>query len=278
MGSRFTYSRWDGTQKGFDLDAEGLFGELTDDLLYHGDVNAALRRMMQEGMRDRNGDRVQGLRELMEKLRQQRQDTLDQFDLGGVYDEIASELNDIVDEERHAVEQATDAAERSGDERRANTARDAAAERNFRLDMLPNDLAGKVRELSAYDFESGEAQQRFEQLMEKLKQQLTQQIVDKMSGAMQNMSPQDMARMKDMMASLNDLIEQRQAGAHPDDEQQAFEQFMQQFGDFFPENPQNVDELLDSLAQRAAAAQRMLNSMTAEQRAELMALSQQAFG
>ena len=122
MGSRFTYSRWDGTQKGFDLDAEGLFGELTDDLLYHGDVNAALRRMMQEGMRDRNGDRVQGLRELMEKLRQQRQDTLDQFDLGGVYDEIASELNDIVDEERHAVEQATDAAERSGDERRANTA------------------------------------------------------------------------------------------------------------------------------------------------------------
>ncbi|MEQ1703947.1 MAG: hypothetical protein ABMA25_27885, partial [Ilumatobacteraceae bacterium] len=126
MGSRFTYSRWDGTQKGFDLDAEGLFGELTDDLLYHGDVNAALRRMMQEGMRDRNGDRVQGLRELMEKLRQQRQDTLDQFDLGGVYDEIASELNDIVDEERHAVEQATDAAERSGDERRANTARDAA--------------------------------------------------------------------------------------------------------------------------------------------------------
>jgi uncharacterized protein with von Willebrand factor type A (vWA) domain len=259
MGSRFTYSRWDGTQKGFDLDAEGLFGELTDDLLYHGDVNAALRRMMQEGMRDRNGDRVQGLRELMEKLRQQRQDTLDQFDLGGVYDEIASELNDIVDEERHAVEQATDAAERSGDERRANTARDAAAERNFRLDMLPNDLAGKVRELSAYDFESGEAQQRFEQLMEKLKQQLTQQMVDKMSGAMQNMSPRDMARMKDMMASLNDLIEQRQAGAHPDDEQQAFEQFMQQFGDFFPENPQNLDELLQQMAQRMAAMQAMMN-------------------
>ena len=275
MGSRFTYSRWDGTQKGFDLDAEGLFGELTDDLLYHGDVNAALRRMMQEGMRDRNGDRVQGLRELMEKLRQQRQDTLDQFDLGGVYDEIASELNDIVDEERHAVEQATDAAERSGDERRANTARDAAAERNFRLDMLPNDLAGKVRELSEYDFESGEAQQRFEQLMEKLKQELMQQMVDKMSGAMQNMTPEDMARMKDMMASLNDLIEQRQAGAHPDDEQQAFEQFMQQFGDFFPENPQNLDELLQQMAQRMAAMQAMMNSMTPEQRAQLQQLSDQ---
>ena len=275
MGRRFTYSRWDGTQKGFDLDAEGLFGELTDDLLYHGDVNAALRRLMQQGMQDRNGERMQGLRELMDKLRQERADRLERSDLGGVYQEIADELDDIVDEERHAIENATADADRSGDERRAQTARDAAMDRNFRLDMLPNDLAGKVRELSAYDFESGEAQQRFEQLMEKLKQQLTQQMVDKMSGAMQNMSPQDMARMKDMMASLNDLIEQRQAGAHPDDEQQAFEQFMQQFGDFFPENPQNLDELLQQMAQRMAAMQAMMNSMTPEQRAQLQQLSDQ---
>ena len=275
MASRFTYSRWDGTQKGFDLDADGLFDELTDDLLYHGDVNAALRRMMQEGMRDRNGERVQGLRELMEKLREQRQDRLDQFDLGGVYDEIASELNDIVDEERHAIEQATSAAERSGDERRAGTARDAAAERNFRLDMLPNDLAGKVRELGAYDFESSEAQQRFEQLMEKLKQQLTQQMVDKMSSGMQDMTPQDMQRMKDMMAGLNELIEQRQAGADEATEREAFERFMEQFGDFFPENPQNLDELLQQMAQRMAAMQAMMNSMTPEQRAQLQQLSDQ---
>src|SRR4051794_31988710 len=61
MAARFTYSRWDGTQKGFELDADGLFEELTDDLLYHGDVNSALRRLMQQGMKDRNGERVQGL-------------------------------------------------------------------------------------------------------------------------------------------------------------------------------------------------------------------------
>ena len=147
--SRFTYSRWDGTQKGFDLDADGLFDELTDDLLYHGDVNAALRRMMQQGMRDRNGEQIQGLRELhASKLRQQRQQRLDQHDLGGVYQEIADALDDIIDEERHAIENATAEAERSGDERRAQNARDAAAERNFRLDMMPPDLAGKVRELS----------------------------------------------------------------------------------------------------------------------------------
>ena len=270
MVSRFTYSRWDGTQKGFDLDADTLFDSLTDDLLYHGDVNAALRKMMQQGMKDRNGDRMMGLREMLDKLRKERQERLDTHDLGGVYKEIADALDDIVDEERHAVEQATAEAERSGDERRAESARDAAAERNFRLDMLPNDLAGKVRELQAYDFESGEAQQRFEELMDKLRQQLMQQAVDQMSSAMQNMSPEDMQRTKDMMAALNEMLEKQQAGEDP-----GFEQFMEQYGDFFPENPQSLEELLEQMAQRMAAMQAMMNSMTPEQRAQLQQLSDQ---
>jgi uncharacterized protein with von Willebrand factor type A (vWA) domain len=270
MAARFTYSRWDGTQRGFDLDADGLFDELTDDLLYHGDVNSALRRMMQEGMRDRNGERLQGLRELMDKLRQQRQERLDQYDLGGVYSEIADELDDIVDEERHAIDNATQAAERSGDERRAQTARDSADDRNFRLDMLPDDLAGKVRELQAYDFESAEAAQRFEQLLDKIRQQLTQQMVEQMSGAMQNMTAQDMQRMKDMIAGLNEMLEKRERGEDP-----GFEQFMEAFGDFFPENPQTLDELLEQMARRMAAMQAMMNSMSPEQRAQLQQLSDQ---
>jgi uncharacterized protein with von Willebrand factor type A (vWA) domain len=270
MAARFTYSRWDGTQKGFDLDAEALFEELTDDLLYHGDVNSALRRLMQQGMQDRNGERMQGLRELMDKLRQQRQERLDQFDLGGVYQEIAAELDDIVDEERHAIENATQAAEHSGDERRADAAREAGMERNFRLDMLPPDLAGKVRELSAYDFESAEAAQRFEQLMDKLREQLMQQMVDKMSSAVQGMTPESMQRTKDMLAALNEMLEQRAAGREPD-----FESFMEQFGDFFPEQPETLDELLEQMAERMAAMQAMMNSMSPEQRAQLQQLSDQ---
>jgi uncharacterized protein with von Willebrand factor type A (vWA) domain len=270
MAARFTYSRWDGTQKGFDLDADALFEELTDDLLYHGDINSALRRLMQQGMRDRNGEQLQGLREILDRLRRERQERLDSGDLGGVYQEIADALDDIVDEERHAVDNATADAERSGDERRAEAARNAAAERNFRLDMLPDDLAGKVRELSSYDFESAEAARRFEELMERLRQQLMQQALDQMSSAVQQMSPEDMQRMKDMMAGLNEMLERRAAGEDPQ-----FEQFMEQFGDFFPENPQNLDELLEQMARRMAAAQAMLNSMTPEQRAQLQQLSDQ---
>jgi uncharacterized protein with von Willebrand factor type A (vWA) domain len=270
MAAKFTYSRWDGTQTGFSMDAEGILGELTDDLLYHGDLNAALRRLMREGMTDADGNRIEGLREMMERIRQRKQELEESGDLGGVYSEIAEALKDIVDEERHAVENAVRDAEASGDERRAETARDAAMERNFRLDMMPDDLAGMVRELQNYDFESNDARQRFEEMMDKLRQQMMQQVVDQMSEGMQNMSPEDMARMKDMMSALNEMIEAREQGEDP-----KFEEFMEKFGDFFPENPQSLDELLENMAQRMQAMQDLMNSLTPEQRSQMQQLSDQ---
>jgi uncharacterized protein with von Willebrand factor type A (vWA) domain len=246
MASRFTYSRWDGTQRGFEIDADSLLDELADELTYHGDINTAMRKMMQNGMRDLDGNQMPGLRELMKRLREQREQIQERGDLGGVYSEIADELNDIVDEERQV------------------------AGSNFTLDMLPDDLAGKIRELQHYDFESPSAQQRFESLMDKLREQLMQQQLDQMSSAVQNMSPEQMARTKDMMAALNDMLERRKNGEDPQ-----FEQFMEKFGDFFPENPQSLDELLEHMAQRMAMAQAMLNSMTPEQRAQLQQLSEQ---
>lgn len=246
MASRFTYSRWDGTQRGFEIDADSLLDELADELTYHGDINTAMRKMMQNGMRDLDGNQMPGLRELMKRLREQREQIQERGDLGGVYSEIADELNDIVDEERQV------------------------AGNNFTLDMLPDDLAGKIRELQHYDFESPSAQQRFESLMDKLREQLMQQQLDQMSSAVQNMSPEQMARTKDMMAALNDMLERRKNGEDPQ-----FEQFMEKFGDFFPENPQSLDELLEHMAQRMAMAQAMLNSMTPEQRAQLQQLSEQ---
>ena len=270
MTARFTYSRWDGTQTGFSMDADDLLAEMTDDLMYHGDVNAALRRLMREGMTDKDGNRIEGLREMMDKIRQKRKEIEESGDLGGVYAEIAEALKDIIDEERHAVENAVRDAEASGDQRRAQTAQDAAMERNFRLDMMPDDLAGMVRELQSYDFESQEARQRFEEMLDKLRQQMMQQVVDQMSDGMQNMQPEDMARMKDMMAALNDMLDKRERGEDPE-----FEKFMEEFGDFFPENPETLDELLENMAQRMQAMQNFMNSLTPEQRSQLQQLSEQ---
>ena len=273
MAARFTYSKWDGTQKGFDLDAESILQELTDELLYHGDLNSALRQLMRDGMTDKDGNRIEGLRDLMERIKQRREEIEDSGDLGGVYSEIADALKDILDEERHTIENDLRQAENSGDQRRAENARNSAMERNFRLDMMPDDLAGMVREMQHYDFQSQDAQRRFDELMDKLRQQVMDQTFQQMSESMKNMTPQDMARMKDMMKALNEMIEKRNNGQDP-----GFEKFMDEFGDFFPDNPQTLDELLENMARQMQAAQQMMNSLSPEQRQQLQELSQQLLG
>ena len=144
-GSRFRYSRWDGTQVGFELDAHDIMGEIADDLMYHGDPNAALRRLMQEGFTDRNGERIQGLRELMEQLRQERAERLENHSLGGVYDEIAEQLADVIDTERQALGDRRTLADmqRSDPDASADAMRNAeladttATEKEMALDLLP---------------------------------------------------------------------------------------------------------------------------------------------
>ena len=271
MPVRARYSRWDGTQVGFELDADDVLSEITDDLLYHGDLNAALRRLLQSGFRDQNQERIAGMRELLEKLRRRKRDELERYDLGGVYDDIAQELREVVEMEREGIDQLQQEAQQSGDQRRQDITNEVADERRMQLDLLPPDLAGQVRELQSYEFTSSEARQKFDELMEKLKQQLMQSYFNQMSGAMSDVSPEQMQRMKDMFNSLNRMLEQRERGEPVDP---SFEQFMQEFGDFFPGNPQTLDELLEQMAEQMAAMQAMLNSMTPEQRAQLQGLSE----
>ena len=275
--AHFAYSRWDGTQTGFALDADDIFDELADDLLYHGDLASALRRLMADGFRDRTGRRLEGLREMLERLRERRRELLEQNDLGGVYDDIAEALRDVVRTERGALAEldASAAQARSaGDERRADLTAQTAAAKNLQLDMMPPDLAGQFKALDNYDFESDEARRQFAELAEELREQLMQQFLDRMAGAVDDATdgsaPEQMQRLKDMLAELNAMLAQRARGIEPD-----FEGFMQRYGDFFPENPQTLDELLEVMARRMAAAQSLLNSMTPDQRDQLQQLSDQ---
>ncbi len=267
---RFRYSAWDGTQTGFDFDARDVFAEITDDLLYHGDLDAALRRLLQDGFTDRDGREIDGLRELMEQLRDQRRDLLEQHDLGGVYDDIAGELREVVDTERAALDDLLREATESGDARRLELAESVVTAHRDTLDLLSPDLAGMVRELDAYDFTSAEAARRFEDLMDKLRSQLMANQVNQMAGDMADITPEDVARQKDMLADLNRMLDQRAQGIEPD-----FDGFMERYGDMFPEQPTTLDELLETLAHRMAAMQAMMRSMTPEQRAQMQALSDQ---
>ncbi len=266
---RFTYSAWDGTQADYEMSADDLFRQMTDDLAYHGDPNAALRNLLQNGF-ERDGEHMSGLREMMERLRERRQEMLDSGDVGGVFAEIAEKLRDIVQTERDNLK--AQAQYSAGGDDAGQAARDAAAEteRNLALDMLPPSLPGQIDSLQNYDFTSKAAQNDFDELLDELRSQLMQQTVDGMSDAMQSMTPEDMAAMRIMLSDLNQMIEQRENGEEPD-----FGAFMEKHGDFFPENPETLDELLENMAARMAAAQAMMASMSPEQRAQLQQLSEQ---
>jgi uncharacterized protein with von Willebrand factor type A (vWA) domain len=269
--ARFQYSRWDGTQVGFDYDADDVFGELTDELLYHGDLNQALQRLMQRGFTDRNGERIAGMREILERLRQRRREMLDRHDLGGPYEDVARRLRDIVDQERGGIESLQQEARDSGDERRVEITDEVATERRMALDLLPPDLAGQVQALQDYDWTSSEAHQAFDELMDELRSQLMQSYFNQMSSSMSDISPESLQRMKDMFNELNRMLETRAAGGDTD---RMFADFMERFGDMFPGNPQNLDELLEQMARQMAAMQQLLNSMSPEQRAQLQQLAE----
>ena len=218
----------------------------------------AMREFLRRGGRDQAG-----LDDLARRVAERRNELTQRHNLDGTLQEIRELLDKAVLEERKqlARDVELDDADR--------------AFREMQLESLPPNVASAVSELSSYDWQSREAREAYEQIKDLLGRELLDQRFAGMKQALENATDDDRAAINAMLEDLNELLEKHQRG---EDTQEDFEEFMGKHGDFFPENPQNIDELLDALAQRAAAAQRMLNSMSAEQRAELMELSQQAFG
>jgi len=219
-------------------------------------------RAMREFLR-RGGQERRGLDDLARRIAEKRRELTQRNNLDGTLQEVRELLDHAVLSERGQLARDIDLDD--GDR----------ALRELTLDNLPSSTAAAVSELSSYDWKSREAREDYEKIKDLLGREMLDQRFAGMKEALENATDEDRAAINEMLTDLNDLLSKHAAGQ---DTQQDFEDFMDKHGEFFPENPQNVDELIDALAQRAAAAQRMMNSMTAEQRAELMALADQAFG
>jgi len=268
--ARYDYTRWDGSQEFTSLDPDDLLAELTDDLLSGGDLDDALRRMMRSGMRSVNGEQTQGLRDLLEQIRRRRAEMLEQGDPDSQFSEINEQLQEILGEERTAIDQLAEEARASGDERRAEVTDEVTAERRMALDLLPDDLAGRVQELQHYDFVSSEAREKFEELMEGLRKEVTDTYFKGMTEALGSPDPAQLQHMREAFDALNTMLEQRERNEPLDP---SFEEFMEQFGDLFP-GANSLDELLEQLAARMAAAEAMWQSLSPAQRDELRQLAE----
>jgi uncharacterized protein with von Willebrand factor type A (vWA) domain len=249
-----------------------------------------------------------GLRDLMDRLARRREEVLDRYKLGDVLADVRAELDGIVAEERAGVERRLDQASRPASEpeaRRAatgrayasdddndvagteaadgadaadgaeaagNTAddralrrmlRDVAARRLDQLDELPPDVGGRIRGLEEYDFMEPAARERFDALLERLRGQVLDQFFSGLSESIKSTTPEELAANREMVRDLNRLLEERLAGGDPDPSE-----FLAKHGGFFP-GARTLDDIIEQLAERMAALQSLLRSMSPEQRAEL---------
>ena len=329
MALKFRYSMWDGTQEVPPLEADDILDNLTDDLMNFGDLQHALRNLLQRGMRDPNGQRMQGLRDLLQQLRQQRRQQLDKFNLSSVFDDIKRQLDEIVQMERDTLDRRlgeVDGNQQPGDQQPgapdeqqagqqqpgaqpsraeqqssphgqpkqggqqpgsqpgpgqqpppgefADMLRNIANRKKDFLNDLSPDVAGQVKQLQDYEFMDPEAQERFNELLESLKKAMMDTFFKDMYEQIANMSPEDLERMKNMVRDLNQMLQDRLAGKEPN-----FDQFMQQYGDLFGDNPpQSLDELVAQMQHQMGQMQSLLDSLPGEMRQQLQDLLSDKIG
>ncbi len=271
----YRYSQWDGTQSIFDLDAEALMDQLSDEVLKQGDLMKAMREMFRGGFQDREGRQMPGLRDLIEQLKNRRRQQLQQYNMDSVVDDLKEKLEEILQTERSGIdrrlEEAQQQVQSATDEDREQQDKlydllERRAQRNReKLDDLPEGVGGQIKDLMEYDFIDPDAQQMFQELLDMLKSQMAQNLSQQMQQQMQGMSPEQMAATREMLKQLSQMMRDKMEGREP-----AFEQFMQQFGSMFgPNPPQSFDELMERLQQQMAQMQSMLESMSPEMRQEL---------
>ncbi|MFC6286314.1 VWA domain-containing protein [Nocardioides sp. GCM10027113] len=257
---RSRYSRYDGGPDPLapPVDLAEALDAIGEDVMAGTSPERAMREFLRRGGRDRTG-----LDDLARRVAERRRDLLQRHRLDGTLEEVRELLDRAVLEERKQLARDVDLDDTD------------RAFREMRLDGLPASTAAAVSSLSSYDWQSAQAREDYERIKDLLGREMLDQRFAGMKQALENASDEDREAVNRMLEDLNDLLEKHGRG---EDTAEDFQRFMEQHGDFFPENPQNVEELLDSLAQRAAAAQRLRNSLSQEQRDELDALAAQAFG
>jgi uncharacterized protein with von Willebrand factor type A (vWA) domain len=234
-------------------DVRGAVDEMGDSILSGATPADALRDLLRKGSAGRRG-----LDDLLRRARERQREIRGSGRLDGILEQARALLDTAVGQER---------AELFPDPS------DEARMREADLDALPADTAQAIRQLSDYDWRSPAARETFEQLRQLLRSEVLDSQFRGMRQALQNPDPQAMQRIKDMLGDLNQMLAADARGEHT---QADFDEFMSRYGDLFPDHPQNLEELVDSLVSRMAAAERLLRSLSEEQRQELAGLMSNA--
>jgi uncharacterized protein with von Willebrand factor type A (vWA) domain len=260
------FSTWDGSQDPLGDDADALFDRLSEDV-YHGwDFETALRRLLSQGWRDRDGKKFAGLEELMERLRKQRQKQLERYSLDNVFKDIEEKLDNVLRLERKGIDERL---ANATDERAQRILERVAQKRRETLENLPQEPGGVIRELQGYEFMDQDAEQAFQKLLEEIKQNVVNTYFKQMSDQMGQMSKQDITALREMARDLNSLVRQKLEGVPDAQLQHNYEDFLKKWGSMFPDAPATFDEFLAQLAAQMARMDSLMQSLSPEMRHQL---------
>jgi len=271
----YRYFKWDGTEP-FCLDSEKLMDELSRRIMIDGNLSRALWDMQNAGLRDSLGRRMPTLDELLRRLQEKKRQQLNRYNLDSVMDDIRKAVEDIIEIEKQGIQKQLDnLKERASREfpeltpemkkKLIETAEEKANRNLSKLDALPPDVGGRIKELSQYDFTDPDAKRKFDDLMNLLKKRVLENYTREIGNSLRNLDPATLSEIRNMLQALNQMLEQKRRGLEP-----GFAEFMQQFGHFFgPNPPRNLAELIERLQEQIVRAQSLLNSLSEEQRQEL---------
>jgi uncharacterized protein with von Willebrand factor type A (vWA) domain len=268
---RYGYRQFGDDDDFDDLDVDELLAHLADDFMESGDLEEAMDRLLREGYTNEDGDRVEGLRDLLERTRKKRRELEQQADPDGEMQRYRDWLEDIEAMESSELDELLAEAEASDDERRQEVTRDLVDQKNMQRDLMSDRLAERLGEYQNYDFVSSKAREEFEELLSELERDVLDTYFEKSKEFMGKPDPEELARMRDMMDALSTMIEQDRQGEELDP---TFDDFMEKFGDYFP-GAESLEDVIRMMAERAAAAEAMFNSLSSEQQGELRALFEQ---
>ncbi len=268
MPVRYGFRRFSDGDDFDDLDIDEMLRLLGDDLMETGDLEEAMDRLLREGFSDADGNRVEGLRDLLDRTRAKRRELEQQADPDGEMQRYRDWLEDIEGIEDNELEELLSEAEASDDERRKEVTRDLVEQRRMQHDLMSDKLGERLASYQNYEFVSSEAREEFEHLMAELQQDVLDTYFEQSKEFMGSPDPEELARMRDMMDALSTMIEQDRRGEPLDP---TFDDFMEKFGDFFP-GAENLEDVIRAMAERAAAAEAMFNSLSSEQQGELRSL------
>lgn len=272
---RHRFSVWDGTQDPLGDEADALFDRLSEDVFHGWDFETALRRLLSQGWRDQQGQRFNGLEEMMERLRRRRQEQLERYNLDSVFKDIEEKLDAVLRQERSGIDERLHS---SRDDSARRILERVAAKRREQLDNLPPDAAGAIQELQGYEFMDQRAEQAFQRLLEEIKQGVVDTYFQEMTQQLQQMSGQDMAALREMVTDLNSLVRQKLEGVPEAQLQHNYEQFLAKWGQLFPDAPATFDEFLEQLSRQVARMDSLMQSLSPEMRRQLAELAAATFG